>query len=145
MEKQIEGLTMRIEEAEEQREKAEEDISRNREEREDFERRLKEQEERGSPGAWAGLQYTMYSIGAYSLPPKIPSSAAKISHWQQRMTLFLDSQGFGYTIRHGTNPVPIINNADRASFVYRYGEQTGSDHEKASGFSLDATTDAPFE
>ena len=61
------------------------------------------------------------------------------------MTLFLESQGLGYTIRRSTNSVPIIGNVDRASLVYRYGEQTVSDHEKGWSFLLDATADAPFE
>ena len=61
------------------------------------------------------------------------------------MSLLLQTQGLGYTIRHSTNPVPIVNNDDRESLVYRYGEQTVADHEKAWGFLLDATTYAPFE
>ena len=39
----------------------------------------------------------------------------------------------------------IIGNVDRANLVYRHGEQTASDHEKAWSFLLDATVDAPFE
>ena len=61
------------------------------------------------------------------------------------MSLFLQTQSLGYTIRHSTNPVPIINNDDREGLVYRYGEQTVTDHDKAWGFLLDVITDAPFE
>ena len=59
------------------------------------------------------------------------------------MSLFLQTQGLRYTIRQSANPVPIINNDDCEGLVYRYSEQ--ADHEKAWGFLLDATTDAPFE
>ena len=58
---------------------------------------------------------------------------------------FLQTQGLGYTIRHSTNPVPIVNNDDHESLVYRCGEQTVPDHERAWCFLLDATADAPFE
>ena len=61
------------------------------------------------------------------------------------MTLFLSGQGLKYTIRHSPNPMPTIKNVDRANLVYQHGEQTVADHEKAWGFLLDATVDAPFE
>ena len=41
--------------------------------------------------------------------------------------------------------MPIIGNVDRADLVYRHGEQSVSDYEKAWSFLLDATADAPFE
>ena len=81
----------------------------------------------------------------YSRPPKFPSLASKVSHWEQHMSHFIQAQGLGYTIRHNTNPVTIVNSADHESLVYRYGEQTVADHEKAWGFLVDATTDAPFK
>lgn len=61
------------------------------------------------------------------------------------MTLFLESQGLGYTVRHNSSPVPIINCVERADLVHRHGDQTVSDHERAWRILLDATTDASFK
>ena len=61
------------------------------------------------------------------------------------MSLFLEAQGLGYTVKHSTTPVPIINCVDRTQLVHRFGERTVADHEKAWVLLLDATTDAPFE
>ena len=61
------------------------------------------------------------------------------------MSLFLEAQGLGYTVKHSTTPVPIINCVDRTHLVHRFEEQTVADHEKAWAFLLDPTTDAPFE
>ena len=87
----------------------------------------------------------IYFPGPNSRPPKFPSTSAKVANWEQRMSLFLEAQGLGHTIRHSTNPVPIIGNVDRADLVYRHGEKAVSDHEKAWSCLLDATADAPFK
>ena len=146
MEKRIENLTVRVKEAEDQRDRSEREMNNIQEEREVLERRLKEQDKRRE--SQRGTQQRVIhstSLGIHSRPPKLPSLASKVSSWEKRMSLFLQTQGLGYTIRHSTNPVPIINNDDRESFVYRYGEQTVTDHEKVWGLLLDATTDASFE
>ena len=128
----------RVKETEEQRDKTDQEMSRIQHERDELERR------RGMNRN--NIQNTSAAtIYNNSQPPKFPSLASKVSHWENRMSLFLQTQGLSYTIRHSTNPVPIINNDDRESLVYRYGEQTVADHEKAWGFLLDATTYAPFE
>ena len=109
MEKRIEALTVRVKETEE--------------ERAEMERRLKDQqEERVSQGAQRGMDWnnrqnttTIYS----SRPPKFLSLASKVSSWEKRMSLFLQTQGVGYTLRRSTNPVPIINSDDREGLVYR--------------------------
>ena len=114
MKKRFENLTARGKEAEEQREKTDQDMNKTQQEREELERRLKEHEERrGLEGQRGMQQHTIHStpVGAYNRPPKFPSSATKVSHWQHRMTLFLGGQGLGYTIRHSpcllyTSPSP---------------------------------------
>ena len=137
LEAQVDGLVLKVKETEGQRA--------------EMERRLQELETanqdntRDRAGTHENRFSFPYGPTYYSKPPKFPTSPAKVANWEQRMTLFLESQGLGYTIRHSITPVPIINCIDRAHLVHRFGEQTVVDHEKAWAFLLDATTDAPFE
>ena len=123
LEAQVDGLVLKVKETEEQRA--------------EMERRLQEQETanqdntRDRAGTHENRFSFPYGPTYYGRPPKFPTSPAKVANWEQRMTLFLESQGLGYTIRHSTNPVPIVKNNDRADLVHRYGERTVSDHERA--------------
>jgi len=138
LEAQVDGLVLKVKETEGQRA--------------EMERRLQEQENANQDNYRdrSGTNRSpdnrpIYVPGPNNRPPKFPSTSSKVAHWQERMSLFLEAQGLGYTIRHSTNPVPIIGNLDRADLVYRHGEKVVSDHEKAWSFLLDATADAPFE
>ena len=93
MEKRIESLTVRVKEAEEQREKTGQKMNKTQQEREELERRLEDHEERRGLGGQRGMQqHTIHStpVGAYNRPAKFPSSATKVSHWQHRMTPFFE-------------------------------------------------------
>ena len=132
LEAQMEGLVLRVKQAEEEWKKAVEDMNRDKRKREELEKRLQEQETatQGNTRDRAGIGDNRFSFpngpNKYSKRPKFPTSPAKVANWEQRMTLFLESQGLGYTIRHSTNPVPIVNNCDRANLAYRYGDTGGS-------------------
>ena len=149
LEAQVQGLISQAQTAEEERKKAIEDMMGT------LERRLQDaeranQDNRDNHQDRSGTNRSsenrpIYLPGPNTRPPKFPSTSSKVANWEERMSLFLEAQGLGYTIRHSTNPVPIIGNVDRADLVYRHGEKAESDHEKAWSFLLDATADAPFE
>ena len=77
-------------------------------------------------------------------PPRFPTDPAKVPVWQQRMMLFLNSHGLGYTIKQSTNPVNIISE-DKTIVTRRHTPQVVADHGRAWTFLLEATVDAPFE
>ena len=74
MEKRIENLTVRVKEAEEQRDKTDREMNNIQREREVLERRLKDQEERRESQRGT-QQHVIHSapLGAHSRPPKFPS------------------------------------------------------------------------
>ena len=126
LEKHIKGLALQETQAGEQRKKAVEYINRDRRKREDLERRLQEMEKAAGQQddkQTGRCDNRFHFLSGPNNPPKFPTSPGKVANWEQRMTLFLESQGLGYTIRHSTNPVPIIGYVDPAGLVYRYGEQ----------------------
>ena len=120
LKEQVKGRVLQVKQAEEESKKSKEEL----------EKRLQEQETanqdnyRDRSGTnRSSDNRPIYFPGPSSRPPKLPSTSSKVANWQQRMSLFLEAQGLGYTIRHSTNPVPIIGNFDRADLVYRHGEK----------------------
>ena len=124
LKEQVKGLVLQVKQAEEEIKKSKEAEEESKKSKEELEKRPQEHERanqdnhRDRSGTnRSSDNRPIYFPGPNSRPPKFPSTSAKVANWEQRMSLFLEAQGLGHTIRHSTNPVPIIGNVDRADLV----------------------------